>query len=114
MLTLVVIRSRDMDKLATFYNALGLSFIKHRHGNGPEHLTATVGETVFEIYPTKAANESTASTRLGFSVPSLVETLSHLRRLQATILTESSESPFGLRAVVQDFDGHKIELYEKA
>jgi lactoylglutathione lyase len=113
MLTLVVIRSRDMDKLATFYNALGLSFTKHRHGDGPEHLTVTIGETVFEIYPAKTANESTASTRLGFSVPSLAEALAHLRRLQATILTEPSESPFGLRAVVQDFDGHKVELYER-
>jgi len=114
MLKLVVIRSRDMDKLATFYVALGLHFSKHRHGNGPEHLTSTIGETVFEIYPVNAANESTASTRLGFSVPSLAEAVAHLRSLQATVLSEPSDSPFGLRAVVQDFDGHKVELYERS
>jgi len=113
VLTLLVIRSRDMDKLSTFYAALGLRFTRHRHGTGLEHLSSTIGETVFEIYPAKTAIESTASTRLGFSVPSLAETLNHLRRLQATVVSEPSDSQFGRRAVVQDFDGHKVELYEK-
>jgi lactoylglutathione lyase len=112
MLTLLVIRSRDIDKLATFYAALGLRFSKHRHGPSPEHLSSTIGETVFEIYPANSANESTVSTRLGFSVPSLADALSRLRHLEATVLSEPSDTPFGRRAVVQDFDGHKIELYE--
>ena len=102
-----------MDKLATFYAALGLCFAKHRHGQGPEHLTSIIGETAFEIYPANGAHESTASTRLGFSVPSLADALAHLRRLHASVLAEPSDSPFGRRAVVQDFDGHKVELYEK-
>jgi lactoylglutathione lyase len=113
MLTLLVIRSRDIDKLASFYSALGLSFTKHQHGKGPEHLSSTLGETVFEIYPANDANESTVSTRFGFSVPSLVDALRHLRDLHAKVLSEPSDSPFGRRAVVQDFDGHKVELYEK-
>ena len=114
MLSLVVIRAQDIDRLASFYAALGFLFTKHRHGKGPEHLSATIGETVFEIYPSNGANESTVSTRLGFSVPSLTNALSHLRRLDATVLTEPSESEFGRRAVVKDFEGHKVELYEKA
>jgi hypothetical protein len=52
------------------------------------------------------------STRLGFSVLSLTEALGHLRRLEATVLAEPAESPFGRRAVVEDFEGHKVELYE--
>ncbi len=113
MLTLVVIRSRDLDRLATIYSALGLQFTRHRHGKGPEHLSATLGETVFEIYPATRPEESTAATRLGFSVPSLNATLDQLRQLGATILTAPADTPFGRRAVVQDFEGHKIELYEK-
>ena len=113
MLSLVVIRARDIDRLATFYAALGFSFTKHRHGKGPEHLSSTIGEAVFEIYPSNDANESTVSTRLGFSVPSLENALGHLRRLDATVLTEPADSPFGRRAVVKDFEGHKVELYEK-
>jgi catechol 2,3-dioxygenase-like lactoylglutathione lyase family enzyme len=113
MLSLVVIRARDIDRLAIFYTALGFHFTKHRHGKGPEHLSSTIGETVFEIYPVNSANESTISTRLGFSVPSLRDALNQLRGIHATVLTEPSDTAFGRRAVVKDFEGHKVELYEK-
>lgn len=114
MLSLVVIRAQDIDRLASFYAALGFQFTKHRHGTGPEHLSSTIGETVFEIYPVNRSNESTVSTRLGFSVPSLSDALGQLRRINATVLTEPSDSPFGRRAVVKDFEGHKVELYERS
>jgi lactoylglutathione lyase len=114
MLSLVVIRAKDMDRLAGFYAVLGFHFTRHRHGKGPEHLSCNLGETVFEIYPAGGPDESTSATRLGFSVPSLAETLVQLRGIQATVLTEPSDTPFGRRAVVKDFEGHKVELYEKA
>ena len=113
MLTLVVIRSKDIERLASFYTILGLTFTRHRHSSGPEHMSSTVGPTVFEIYPVTAANENTSFTRLGFTVPSLTETLTKLREINTTVLAEPSDTPFGSRAVVQDFEGHKIELYEK-
>ena len=113
MLSLVVIRSRDIDKLASFYSALGLSFVRHQHGKGPEHLSSHVGDAVFEIYPASKPEENTVSTRLGFSVESLAKALERLRGLNATVLTEPSDTPFGRRAVVKDFEGHKVELYEK-
>ncbi|HEX3799506.1 MAG TPA: VOC family protein [Verrucomicrobiae bacterium] len=113
MLSLVVIRAQNIDKLADFYAALGFHFTRHRHGNGPEHLSSTIGETVFEIYPCIDPMESTASTRLGFSVPSLSSTLGKLRNLHATVLAGPADTPFGRRAVVKDFEGHKVELYEK-
>lgn len=83
------------------------------HGNGPEHLSSTIGDTVFEIYPANGAHESTTSTRLGFSVPSLKDALNQLHEIHATVLTEPSDTTFGRRAVVRDFEGHKVELYEK-
>jgi lactoylglutathione lyase len=114
MLCLVVIRAQNVDRLASFYTALGFHFTKHRHGKGPEHLSSTIGETVFEIYPSNGAGESTTSTRLGFSVPSLTNALGELRKIHATVLTEPSDTPYGRRAVVKDFEGHKVEIYEKA
>src|SRR6266700_1662965 len=114
MLSLLVIRSQNIDKLAKFYAALGLHFTKHRHGQGPVHLSADLGETVFEIYPSVSAEDTTASTRLGFSVPSLSDVLTDLRGMDAPVLVEPGDSPYGRRAVVKDFDGHKVELYEKA
>lgn len=112
MLNLVVIRAQDIDKLGRFYAALGFHFIKHQHGKGPEHLSCTIGETVFEIYPRNNADDSTVSTRLGFSVPSLANALGVLRDINATVLAESTDSPFGRRAIVKDFEGHKVELTE--
>jgi len=114
MLSLVVIRAQDIDRLASFYETLGCRFTKHRHGNGPEHLSSTIGETVFEIYPSNGVNESTVFTRLGFSVPSLGDALDKLRGLDATVLAEPADTPYGRRAVVKDFEGHKVEVYEKA
>ncbi len=76
-------------------------------------MSSHVGEAVFEIYPVASPEESTVATRLGFSVPSLTSALECLRGLNATVLAEPSETPFGRRAVVEDFEGHKVELYEK-
>lgn len=113
MLSLLVIRAQDIDRLANFYTALGFHFTRHQHGKGPEHLSSTIGKMVFEIYPAKGADESTVSTRLGFSVPSLTIALGRLRAIHAIVLAEPSETEFGLRAVVKDFEGHKVELYEE-
>src|SRR5688500_13324631 len=98
MLSLVVIRARDIEKLASFYTALGFSFVRHSHGKGPEPFSSTIGEGVFEIYPSAGSNENTTATRLGFSVPSLAKALERLRELNATILTEPADTPFGRRA----------------
>jgi lactoylglutathione lyase len=102
-----------MARLARFYEVLGLSFTKHRHGKGPEHLSSESEGIVFEIYPA-VANESTAAVRLGFSVPSLEDVLARLKAFEATVLAEPADTPFGRRAVVKDSEGHKVELYEKA
>lgn len=72
-----------------------------------------MGETVFEIYPAVMPGESTAATRLGFSVRSLTQAISAFRNLNVTVLVEPADSPFGRRAIVKDFEGHKVELYEK-
>src|SRR5438045_521626 len=112
MLKLIVIRAHDVDRLVVFYEAIGLHFTRHRHGSGPEHLSADVGETVFEIYPAAGAAENTVATRLGFSVVSLSETLRSLEAIEATVLSQPAETPFGRRAVVKDFEGHKVELYQ--
>lgn len=111
-LNLVVIRAHDIDRLAGFYSLLGLSFQRHRHGAGPEHLSSNLGGAVFEIYPARGPNEGTTCARLGFVVASLEGTIRRLREVNATILSDPRDSEFGRRAVVQDFEGHKVELYE--
>jgi lactoylglutathione lyase len=113
LISLVVIRSVNMDRAATFYTALGLPMCKHAHGQGPEHYSALVGDSVFEIYPAENALDSTAKTRLGFNVPSVKKCVEAARKLNAPVIKEPALTPRGLGAIVQDFDGHKVELNEK-
>jgi lactoylglutathione lyase len=57
--------------------------------------------------------ETTITMRLGFSVPSLTQAFGQFRSLDATVVVEPTDTEFGHRAVVNDFEGHKVESYEK-
>jgi len=109
-LNLLVIRSPDIDRSARFYELLGLVFTKHAHGTGPQHYAAELGSAVFEIYPRTDAKDSTSRTRLGFRVASLDQTIAALQQSGAKIVSSPKDTPWGRRAVVDDPDGHRVEL----
>ncbi len=109
-LNLVVLRSSDLERAAAFYERLGLQFTKHRHGNGPEHYAAELGDIVFELYPLLPDGPPTLGTRIGFRVTSLDPILSGLGD---AIVAPAKESEWGRRAVVVDPDGHRVELLER-
>lgn len=108
-LNLVVIRSINIEKSVSFYQHLGLMFNKERHGNGPEHYACELENLVFEIYP---STEIDVNTRIGFNVESLEEIVNNIRAKGGLIITEPISSPWGKRAVLQDPDGHKVELLQ--
>ncbi len=109
-LNLVVIRVNDLDVSQTFYNTLGITFDRHRHGSGPEHLSAQLGAAVFELYPA-SEGQSSATTRLGFAIPGLDDTVSQIQKSSfGSIVSLPADSPWGRRAVVKDPDGHAVEL----
>jgi len=109
-LNLLVIRSPDIDRSARFYELLGLTFTKHAHGAGPQHYAAELGSAVFENYPRGDEKDSTSRTRLGFRVPNLNQTIATLEESGAKIISPPKDTPFGRRAVIDDPDGHRIEL----
>ena len=86
-LNLVVIRSADLERAARFYGALGLSFVKEKHGDGPEHYAGEIGPTVFEIYPCTSEARSSAGVRFGFRVPSLEAALAALTEQGTKVLS---------------------------
>ncbi len=112
-LNLVVLRSPDIARAAAFYSQLGLEFTRHRHGKGPEHFSAELGGSVFELYPLSPDGLSTLGTRIGFCVPSLEAVINNLVDFPGTVLSPPMDSPWGLRAVVTDPDGHRVELVER-
>jgi predicted enzyme related to lactoylglutathione lyase len=105
---LIVIRAADLDRSQRFYEALGIQFSREKHGNGPEHLAAETGGVVFEIYP-RGSGPSTEGVRLGFQVPSVDAAVSALQHLGAKLITPPEQVDWGLRAVVVDPDGHRVE-----
>ena len=48
-----VLVSKKPDRLRAFFESMGLKFNKEKHGRGPIHWAAQVGESVLEIYPSK-------------------------------------------------------------
>jgi len=111
-LNLVVIRSPDIDKSATFYSTLGITFSKHSHGKGPEHYASEEGGVTFEIYPEADSASATTATRIGFKVSDLDSLLPILVERGGRIASPAKDSPWGRRAVVIDPTGHKVELVQ--
>ncbi|GAA5506447.1 VOC family protein [Novipirellula caenicola] len=107
---LIVIRSHQAEQASSFYSALGLEFLKHRHGNGPEHYAAELANCTFEIYPLAADAPPTTETRIGFVVSDVETAFSDLLRAGGKSIRPPKPSAWGLRAVVSDLDGHRIEL----
>ncbi len=111
-LNLLVIRCSDIDESESFYQALGLSFVKHRHGKGAEHYAAEVEGFTFELYPTTEKFPVSIGTRIGFVVEDVDQLLVQLDDC-AKVLTAATESPWGRRAVIADPDGYRIELINR-
>jgi predicted enzyme related to lactoylglutathione lyase len=112
LLNLVVIRSADLDHAERFYRVLGLTFDRHRHGSGPEHLAAQpyAGSYVFEIYPANAKAGPTSGVRIGFGMDAVDTYLDGLVKAGGTIIQAPADSEWGRRAVIADPDGHRVEL----
>ena len=113
-LHLLVIRTADPTKLKEQYEQLGFEFDYHQHGKGPMHYASEQDEFVFEIYPlAKSMEKADASTRLGFEVDNLEETITALEDSNWKILSQPKNTAWGMTAIIQDLDGRKIELKNK-
>ena len=109
-LSLIVLRVADLERSVAFYETLGLAFVRHRHGDGPEHHSATLpGGAVFELYPQKPGAPSSAGARVGFRIADVDATAA---ALPDAVLSPPRDSPWGRRAVLADPDGHRVELTE--
>jgi hypothetical protein len=112
-LKLLVLKTRQVDRLRAFYQALGVGLAQERHGDGPAHYAGQVGDAVLEIYPLlDEGGMADATTRLGFAVGRLAEAVQALRELGAVIASEPRQTAWGLRAVARDPDGRAVELYQ--
>lgn len=113
ILSLIVLKSKDIEKLKGFYECLGLSFVKEKHDKGAEHYACQIDTIVFELYPLKTGSEADTTTRLGFQVENLAQIIDVLQEKQYQIVAPAQMTEFGYSAVVKDSDGRSVELYQK-
>lgn len=50
-MSVLVIRTTEMDRVTEFLTSMGLSFEKEKHGSGPVHYALEINGKVLEIYP---------------------------------------------------------------
>ena len=110
---LIVLRAQYPVDLAKIYEALGCRFVTERHGGGPEHLSADLGGITLEIYP-RASAQSTSGLRIGFIVSDLEAVIAGMVEKGAGIVRNPEATPWGYRAVLEDTEGHRIEVTAKS
>ena len=114
MLNLVVIKTKDPDELVKTYQAFGLTFDYHRHGNGPMHYANETNGITLEIYPLpKNKTEADNTLRLGFKIKDLDSKIKNLEKLGVKIITNPTQTEWGYSAIIADHDGRKIELTQE-
>jgi predicted enzyme related to lactoylglutathione lyase len=68
--------------------------------------------SVFEIHPRHKESDSSTGTRIGFRVASVDKAIIALEKAGAKIVSLPKDSLWGRRAVVDDPDGHRVDLTE--
>jgi predicted enzyme related to lactoylglutathione lyase len=113
-LTLLVLKTRQVEQLRLFYQTLGVELAKEQHGKGPIHFAGRAGDVVIEVYPLPDdAGPVESSTRLGFAVEDVAEVVRALEGIGAKIVTPPKETAWGLQGVVKDPDGRSVELTQR-
>lgn len=112
-LNLIVLRSKDMESLAGFYSALfEKELTKHSHGRGPEHFGTELDGLIFEVYSKRNEDDDTTPTRFGYLVDDIEATRDRINQYPIKVVSAPKESPWGKRMVLDDPEGHRIELTE--
>ncbi|GAB2766759.1 hypothetical protein GCM10027275_06020 [Rhabdobacter roseus] len=113
ILKLIVIRTNNLERLAKFYQGLGLSLEYHKHGKSPFHYSGIIGETVLEIYPLAKGQEYVDSHfRIGLGLDNFDEIIANFKEDNRTFIMDPTDTDFGLMAIVLDPDNRKVELYK--
>jgi len=113
-LTLLVLKTRQIERVCLFYGTLGIQFAKEQHGSGPVHFAGQAGDVVVEVYPLLDDGSAVdTSTRLGFAVANLPEIMRALEGIGIEIITRPKQTAWGFRGVVRDPDGRSVELVQR-
>lgn len=106
-LSYLVLYSPNIEKTRTFYESLGLQFVKEKHGLGAEHYACQLSNLVLELYPGKPDQP----VRLGLKVQNLNLILE--RADKNILITSLHKTESEYKATVIDPQHIKIDLLEE-
>jgi hypothetical protein len=113
-LSLVVLKTRQVDAVRRFYGSFCIGLAEEQHGKGPVHFAGRAGEVVLEVYPLpEDGTPADRTTRLGFVVARVAQVVQALQAVGTPVVTEPQATQWGYRAVVRDPDGRAVELYQR-
>lgn len=113
-LTLLVLKTRQIEQLRVFYQTLGIELTQEQHGKGPVHFAGRVGDVVIEVSPLPDDGSPVDfSTRLGFAVENVADVVQALQVIGTKIVKPPTQSSSGFQAVLKDPDGRSVELSQK-
>ena len=108
-----MLKTKQEESLRDFYGTLGIEFQTEQHGTGPTHHAGELGDLIMEIYPLNENAMTDQTTRLGFIVEDLRQTLEFLENLNLIEKKDPVQTEWGLRVVLRDPDGRAVELYQR-
>lgn len=111
-LSLLVLKTHQLERLCSFYQALGMALQPEQHGSGPLHYSAELNGLILELYPLPLDQAVCRDVRLGFTVTNLNGLLASLEAIGTEVAAAPRSGPWGRRAIVRDPDGRAVELVE--
>ena len=117
----LILFTASLERTVAFYRAIGAPLEEEKHDEeGPLHYACELGSTHLAIHAVDAAKggraaewRSGGSSYFGFAVDSLADAVEAARALNARVLQEPEDFPWGPRALVEDPDGRVVELFER-
>ncbi len=96
----------DIEESRKYYELLGVSFAREKHGNGPEHFAGELEGIVLELYPGGGDEAGSRRTRIGFQIENPTNVMDKLRA--AGYETKERDGFY----ITEDPDGRSVHLTE--
>ena len=107
VLSFLTLMSPNMETTLPAYEALGLRFVRERHGEGPEHYCCVSAGVAFEIYPGQKEVQE-AGVLLGFDVDDLNAVRAALGTAGVSILRDIADIDGVASLIFADHDGRRV------
>lgn len=113
----LILFTNKLEAAVKFYTAIGVPLELEQHDDGPPHYACELGLTHFAIFESNSSSapefKAGGTSFPGFTVNSLHDALEAAKSVNAEVVQQATEYPWGWRALVKDPDGRVIELFQR-